>query len=646
MSLIKTIHKWLSLLVGLQLLIWLGTGLYFNLMDSVEASGNQYRVRVVEPNVDSSQLIEPKSVLQEFNAAVTLSQITLLAKPYYLLTHDKALYPYFKNQYTLVDAIKGKQVLVDEAMARQLATASYSGAGKILAASKQTPPFDDRLKEKNTLWRVDFDDKINTSVYIDAASGRLAAHSNDDKRFVDIAFMLHFMDYTQEGSFNNVQIIVFAIFTLFFALSGFIWTIELGINGQYSLSHLLPKRFIKNNTKSVQVLGLDDTPLHNISLSGHENLLDGLIHHDIALPSSCGGGGTCGRCRVKLTASVNLNVKITASDNQQFTPEELALGYRLACQHNSDEIESLTLLDDTQADKHQLILASSEFISPFIKELKFKTMSGKPITFKAGAFMRFFIPAASGNTVPTALPHALSQHWDHIDKHEFRHDSCSRNYSLANCVLPIDGLELNGDVHGNELHFTIKLHQAPKMANADLILPGVGSHFICNLLPGDSIDAVGPFSEFCAKPISDKAMVMVGAGSGMAPLKSLIEEQLFKFGTSRPIHFFFGARSEADLIYQDYFTALAVKHDHFFYYPVLSRPTGKLASEVSGHPFVTKGYVQDRLATELAAITSKAAGIRDIEFYLCGPATMMTSTIEQLNAYGVKDSQIAFDSFV
>ena len=58
MSLIKTIHKWLSLLVGLQLLIWLGTGLYFNLMDPVEASGNEYRVRVAEPSADLSQLIE------------------------------------------------------------------------------------------------------------------------------------------------------------------------------------------------------------------------------------------------------------------------------------------------------------------------------------------------------------------------------------------------------------------------------------------------------------------------------------------------------------------------------------------------------------------------------------------------------------
>ena len=60
---------------------------------------------------------------------------------------------------------------------------------------------------------------------------------------------------------------------------------------------------------------------------------------------------------------------------------------------------------------------------------------------------------------------------------------------------------------------------------------------------------------------------------------------------------------------------------------------------------MTQGYVQDRLAAEFGGITDKAAGLTNIEFYLCGPAAMMTSTIEQLNAYGVKDEAIAFDSF-
>ncbi|WP_394392897.1 2Fe-2S iron-sulfur cluster-binding protein [Shewanella woodyi] len=653
MGKIKFLHKWLSLLVGIQLLLWIGTGLYFNLMDSQKARGTQYLAKSTAMIADDTVKpahIEPAILLNSFKPAVSLSQVSLLDKPYYLLTHDKALYPYFKNHYTLIDAITGKQVMIDQAMAMALAVNSYNGPGIITSISRVSPPFDDRLKEKNTLWRVNFDDEINTSVYIDEGSGRLIGHSNDDKRIVDIAFMLHFMDYANEGSFNNVQIIVFAIFTLFFAFTGFIWTIELGLNGQYSLTQLLPKRLIRKTDNTIQVIDIDGQQLRHISIPAHENLLDGLIHQNIALPSSCGGGGSCGRCRVKLKPEA----KVTACDNQQFTQDELALGYRLACQHTSDEVDSLSLLDITQAEKHQLELISSEFISPFIKELRFKTVSSKPITFKAGAFMRFFIPAASSHSLPVALPESLSAHWKEIDSHQFTHDSCSRNYSLANSYHALPDAE-------NELHFTIKLQQAPKFAASQLINPGVGSHYICNLQPGDRVEAAGPFEEFSAQPISERSMVMIGAGSGIAPLKSLIEEQLVKFKSTRPIHFFFGARSEADLIYQEKFTELAVEHKHFFYYPVLSRPThllngnqptsssitshdGAAQSRVNSAP--TQGYVQDRLAAQLDEISKQAGGLANIEFYLCGPESMMTSTIEQLKARGVKESAIAFDSFV
>ena len=57
MLLIKKLHKWLSLLVGIQLLLWLGTGLFFNLMDPQKASGNQYRQKTVPVHVDMARLI-------------------------------------------------------------------------------------------------------------------------------------------------------------------------------------------------------------------------------------------------------------------------------------------------------------------------------------------------------------------------------------------------------------------------------------------------------------------------------------------------------------------------------------------------------------------------------------------------------------
>ena len=241
LSTIKSLHKWLSLLVFIQLFIWLGTGLFFNLMDHDKASGNQYRQKLVNEDIEPQRLFDPQTVLITSNSPA--SEITLvqrLGKPYYLLTHDKGLYKHFDSNFSLVDAYTGIVKKIDIEMAAALAQASYSGPDKITNVLLVKPPIDDFLKEQNNLWQVNFSDELNTSVYINASSGRLVGHSNEDKRFVDFFFMLHFMDYpifgqSAVGGFNNWQIGFFALLTLLFCLTGLIWTLELLIKGRYKV---------------------------------------------------------------------------------------------------------------------------------------------------------------------------------------------------------------------------------------------------------------------------------------------------------------------------------------------------------------------------------------------------------------------------
>lgn len=239
LSTIKTLHKWLSLLVFIQLFIWLSTGLFFNLMDHDKASGNQYKQNLVSQDIDHQRLFDPKELLLASNTSASeVALIQRLGKPYYLLTHDKGLYKHFDSHFTLVDAYTGLIKKLDIEMASALAQASYNGPGKIANVLLVKPPINDFLKEENNLWQVNFSDELHTSVYINASSGRLIGHSNEDKRFVDFFFMLHFMDYPlfgqgAVGGFNNLQISIFAILTLFFCLTGLIWTLELLIKGRY-----------------------------------------------------------------------------------------------------------------------------------------------------------------------------------------------------------------------------------------------------------------------------------------------------------------------------------------------------------------------------------------------------------------------------
>ncbi|WNC68680.1 2Fe-2S iron-sulfur cluster-binding protein [Thalassotalea nanhaiensis] len=612
MPFIRKIHKWASVIVGIQLLLWLISGIFFNTMDHTKAAGNTYKNRKHQHiEVEQSLLVEPLVVLQANKSSISLTQTHLLGEPYYLLTHAKGLYKHFKNHYSLVNAYTGEQLVIEQRLATALAKQSYTGPGDVVSVELLHHSIEDIPKQKNATWQINFSDEINTSVYIEAGSGRVVGHSDDDKRFADFFFMLHFMDYGNEGSFNSVQMMLFAFITLWLSLTGLIWTVDLGLRGQYKIKALASE-------KNVKLFDKDRNSMGNVTLSTHSNLLDGLIEHDIALPSSCGGGGTCGRCRIL----VNPSVEVTSADHQHFTDTQLQQGYRLACQHFSNDVNSMTLVDVSRAQKLALKLVKSSFISPMIKELRFKVIDGSKVKYKAGAFVRFMIPATKGCSIPLNIPEEHKPHWQHIEHLEYEHLACTRNYSLAESTLTTD-----------ELVFTIKIQTAPNKQ----ILPGVASSYLCNLNVGKSVEAIGPFEDFHAKENSSKTMVFLGAGSGMAPLRSLIIEQLALAKDDqqppRALHFFYGARKQTDLLYADDFSQWAKDNDDFFYYPTLSQP------DESWHGAV--GHAQNTLKSKLTAL----GNIDNIEFYLCGPPALMNDAIEFLISSGVDESNIAFDSF-
>jgi Na+-transporting NADH:ubiquinone oxidoreductase subunit F len=611
---VRKIHKWASVIVGIQFLLWLSSGIYFNLMDHTKAAGRAYMSQsTANVHIEPSRLIEPKAVLTKFQPSLGLTTTTLLKKPFYLLTHKKGLYPHLENNYTLVDAYTGRQVIIDNVMANALAKQSYNGPGRIRSTRLLSSSISDFPKQRNPTWQVNFDDEVDTSVYVEAGSGRIVGHSDSDKRLADIFFMLHFMDYFSEGGFNNLQMILFAFVSLWLSFTGLIWTVDLGFRGQYKIKLFAKKRTIKLFDEKRKSMG-------SVKFSTHTNLLDGLADHDIILPSTCGGGGTCGRCKVMISPSVNA----TSADQLHFSHDELAQGLRLACQHFSDDIRHMTLMDVTNAAKHTLELMQSRFVSPFIKELRFKVKNGYRIPYQAGAFMRFFIPAGNSKSIPLALPDDLKSHWQHVKDTQFDHDACTRSYSCAASAMATD-----------ELVFTIKIQSAPH----DSVRPGLASHYLGDLEVGNTVETIGPFEEFAIKPSSDKNIVLIGAGSGMAPLKSLIEEQMVIHHQDpntqpvRQIHFFYGARTELDLLYWDDFYQLAEHNDNFHYYPILSRPDEQW-------PGAT-GYAQHILALELGNL----GDIHSLEFYLCGPQGLMDNVISLLMSKGVKEDDIRFDVF-
>jgi Na+-transporting NADH:ubiquinone oxidoreductase subunit F len=134
----------------------------------------------------------------------------------------------------------------------------------------------------------------------------------------------------------------------------------------------------------------------------------------------------------------------------------------------------------------------------------------------------------------------------------------------------------------------------------------------------------------------DREMVFVGGGAGMAPLRSLILDQIIGIGTRRPISFWYGARSRRELFYVDQFEALAKAHPNFRWMVALSEPMPD--DEWSG----PTGFIHEVLYTHLLKDHPEP---EECEYYLCGPPMMIKALVRMLDDLGVPQENILFDDF-
>lgn len=226
MSLVRKAHKWLALIVGLQLLIWLITGLLFTFVDSAKSRGKVYRAQptLEQEPVMPSQLLtltEISAKIPEYIEKQSIRNIELIAfqQAWYfkIVTFDRRF---------LLSATTGELFSVKEVLANELIEASYQGPGKLTNLTLVTP---DMAISNNTfanVWLANFDDELNTQVHLSQATGRILKHSNDVSRYNDFLKLLHFMDYNQTGHFNDWWIVIMAILVTLLSISGSCWLIN------------------------------------------------------------------------------------------------------------------------------------------------------------------------------------------------------------------------------------------------------------------------------------------------------------------------------------------------------------------------------------------------------------------------------------
>lgn len=155
-----------------------------------------------------------------------------------------------------------------------------------------------------------------------------------------------------------------------------------------------------------------------------------------------------------------------------------------------------------------------------------------------------------------------------------------------------------------------------------------------DLKVGDVLSAKGPYGTCFRREARPGPMLLIGGGSGMSPLWSIVTDHI-ESGESRPIRFFYGARTRADLFYLDELAAIAGKVADFMFIPALSHATAddKWEGET--------GFVHDVVLRHLRA--NKLDGA--IDAYACGPTPMIDALLPVLQMNGVEPDHIFFDKF-
>ena len=361
----------------------------------------------------------------------------------------------------------------------------------------------------------------------------------------------------------------------------------------------------------------------SITTQAGGKLLGALANSGIFVSSACGGGGTCGQCRVKINAGGG---DILPTELDHISKKEAKEGERLACQVSVKEDMNIELPEEIfGVKKWECTVISNGNEATFIKELKLQIPDGETVPFKAGGYIQIEAPAHHIKYKDFDIEEQYRGDWEHFkffDLESKVDEETIRAYSMANYPGEEGIIMLN-----------VRIATPPPR---DLSLPcGKMSSYIFSLKAGDKVTISGPFGEFFAKE-TENEMVFVGGGAGMAPMRSHIFDQFRRLHTKRKCSFWYGARSKREMFYVEDFDTIAKENENFEWNVALSDPQPEDNWEgYTGfiHNVLLENYLKDHEAPE------------DCEFYMCGPPVMNAAVISMLKDLGVEDENIMLDDF-
>ena len=314
-----------------------------------------------------------------------------------------------------------------------------------------------------------------------------------------------------------------------------------------------------------------------------ENVLAAALRQGIMLPYSC-KNGTCGSCKAVAREG---EVHYPFHPPLALERHEIADGYILLCQ--AEPLEDLMLdareieaLRDIQVRMLPARVVEKTRLNENVIRLRLRLPEAQRLQFLAGQYVEMLL--AGGKR---------------------------RAFSIASCPSLENEIELHiRHVEGGD--FT--------------------SYVFDELQERDILRFEGPLGNFFVRNDEmDRPLIMVGGGTGFAPLKSMIEN-LLEHGDRRPVHLYWGARTAEELYLDELPSRWMQEHDHIDYRRALSE------SRAPGDDFAFEGLVHE-------AVLSDHPDLSVFDVYMSGPPAMIEAARKTFSAHGLVPERLFYDSF-
>lgn len=409
------------------------------------------------------------------------------------------------------------------------------------------------------------------------------------------------------GMIITISIVVFLVITLL--LVGILL---------YAKSRLTPSGQVKikiNGEKELEV-------------NSGSSLLSTLAANKIFLPSACGGGGTCAMCKCQVLSGAG---DILPTEVGYFTRKEIQNKWRLGCQVKvKQDLEIQIPKEIFGIKKWECEVVSNNNVATFIKEFVVKLPEGETLDFKSGSYIQIDVPTCEVEFKDMIVQDKFREDWDKLNMWALKMNNPEpvfRAYSMA-----------NHPAEGNIVKLNIRIATPPWDREKNQFLnvnPGICSSYIFSRKPGDKVTVSGPYGEFHIKN-TEREMVYIGGGAGMAPLRSHIFHLFHTNKTNRKVSFWYGARSKREVFYEEDFRKIEKDFPNFKFNISLSEPLA--IDNWTGYT----GYIHQVV---LDNYLSKHPEPEDVEFYLCGPPQMNNAILNMLDNIGIPKENIDLDDF-